>query len=150
MVKIQARTITNALQGLDPAHRSVYEANYGQFAASIDALDRQLKHLFAGKQGMQFMVFHPAWGYFAHAYGLQQLPIEFEGKAPKPAQLREVIEHARAKGIKVIFVQPQFSVKSAKLVAREIGGQVVFADPLAEDWLANMRRIAERFEAALK
>ena len=150
LVKIQARTITNALQGLDPAHRSVYEANYGQFAASIDALDRQLKHLFAGKQGMQFMVFHPAWGYFAHAYGLQQLPIEFEGKAPKPAQLREVIEHARAKGIKVIFVQPQFSVKSAKLVAREIGGQVVFADPLAEDWLANMRRIAERFEAALK
>ena len=150
LVKIQARTITNALQGLDPAHRSVYEANYGQFAASIDALDRQLKHLFAGKQGMQFMVFHPAWGYFAHAYGLQQLPIEFEGKAPKPAQLREVIEHARAKGIKVIFVQPQFSVKRAELVAREIGGQVVFADPLAEDWLANMRRIAERFEAALK
>jgi zinc transport system substrate-binding protein len=70
------------------------------------------------------MVFHPAWGYFAHAYGLKQVPIEIEGKDPKPAQLKELIQHARENDIKVIFVQPQFSTKSAEVVAREIGGQV--------------------------
>ena len=77
------------------------------------------------------MVFHPAWGYFAHAYGLRQVPIELEGKDPKPAELQGLIEHARGSGIRVIFVQPQFSTKSAALVAKAIGGQVVFADPLA-------------------
>ena len=96
------------------------------------------------------MVFHPAWGYFAHAYGLKQVPIEIEGKDPKPAQLKKLIQHARENNIKVVFVQPQFSTKSAKLVAREIGGQVAFADPLAEDWMANLREVADKFQRALK
>jgi zinc transport system substrate-binding protein len=150
LVKIQARTILAALQEADPAHRSVYEANFQEFAARIDQLDADLKKTFTGKTGLQFMVFHPAWGYFAHAYGLKQVPIEIEGKDPKPAQLKELIQHARENGIKVVFVQPQFSTQSAEVVAREIGGQVAFADPLAEDWMTNLRQIADRFEAALK
>jgi zinc transport system substrate-binding protein len=64
--------------------------------------------------------------------------------------LKELIQHARENRIKVIFVQPQFSTQSAKVVAREIGGQVAFADPLAEDWMANLRQIADKFQAALK
>ncbi len=150
LVVIQARTILAALQEADPAHRSVYEANFKAFTAQIDRLDADLKKTFAGKTGLQFMVFHPAWGYFAHAYGLKQVPIEIEGKDPKPAQLKKLIQHARENGIKVVFVQPQFSTKSAKLVAREIGGQVAFADPLAEDWMANLREVADKFQSALK
>lgn len=96
------------------------------------------------------MVFHPAWGYFAHDYGMEQVPIEIEGKDPKPAQLKELIQHAREKGIKVIFVQPQFSTKSAGVVAREIGGQVAYANPLAEDWLENLHQVANKFKEALK
>ncbi len=150
LVKIQARTILAALQEADPVHRGVYEANFKEFTAQIDQLDAELKKTFAGKKSLQFMVFHPAWGYFAHSYGLKQVPIEIEGKDPKPAQLKELIEHARENGIKVVFVQPQFSTKSAELVAREIGGQVAFADPLAEDWMTNLREVAQKFQAALK
>ena len=150
LVKIQARTILAALQEADPVHRSIYEANFKAFAAQIDQLDADLKQIFKGKTGLQFMVFHPSWGYFAHAYGLKQVPIEIEGKDPKPAQLKELIQHARENGIKVVFVQPQFSTKSAELVAREIGGQVAFADPLAEDWMANLREVADKFQAALQ
>ena len=150
LVKVQARSILAALREADPEHRSVYEANFKAFTAQIDQLDAELRKTFAGKTGLQFMVFHPAWGYFAHAYGLEQVPIEIEGKNPKPAQLKELIEHAKEREIKVVFVQPQFSAKSAKLVVREIGGQVVFADPLAEDWMANLREIAVKFQGALR
>ena len=150
LVKIQARSILAALQEIDPAHRSVYEANFKAFVAQIDQLDSDLKRTFAGKKDLQFMVFHPAWGYFAHAYGLKQVPIEIEGKDPKPAQLKELIQHARENEIKVVFVQPQFSTKSAKVVAREIGGQVAFADPLANDWMTNLREVANKFQSALK
>jgi zinc transport system substrate-binding protein len=150
LVKIQARTILAALQEADPVHRSVYEANFKAFTAQIDQLDADLKKTFAGKTGLQFLVFHPSWGYFAHAYGLKQVPIEIEGKDPKPAQLKELIQHARENGIKVVFVQPQFSTQSAEVVAREIGGQVAFADPLAENWMANLRQVADKFQAALK
>jgi zinc transport system substrate-binding protein len=150
LVKIQARNILSALQENDPSHRAVYEINYQQFVSKIDKLDTRLKTIFTGKKGLEFIVFHPAWGYFARTYGLKQVPIEIEGKNPKPAQLKELIEHAREKGIKVIFVQPQFSRKSAELVAKEINGQVAFTDPLAEDWLANLRDVATKFSAALK
>ena len=95
------------------------------------------------------MVFHPSWGYFARDYHLKQVPIEIEGKNPKPAQLQELIEHARENEIRVVFAQPQFSAQSAKLIAREIGGQVAYADPLAEDWMANLREVAEKFKTAL-
>jgi zinc transport system substrate-binding protein len=89
LVKIQARAILVALEKADPKNRSAYEANFREFTARIDQLDMDLKETFAGKTGLQFMVFHPAWGYFGYAYGLKQVPIEIEGKDPKLAQLKE-------------------------------------------------------------
>jgi zinc transport system substrate-binding protein len=150
LVKIQARTIRNTLQEMDPAHRAVYQNNYQQLNAQIDWLDEELRTIFAGKQGLQFMVFHPSWGYFARAYGLKQVAVEIEGKDPKPAQLRALIEYARERDINIIFVQPQFPTKSAQLVAREIDGQVAFADPLSANWLTNLREVANKFKAALR
>ena len=96
------------------------------------------------------MVFHTSWGTFADTYGLHQVPIEIEGKSPKPAQLKQLIEQARASRIKVIFAQPQFSSKSAQQIARAMGGRVAVADPLAEDWATNLRQIAEEFKHAFK
>lgn len=150
LIMTQARTILNALVEIDPDHRAVYEANTKVFVSKLAALDADLKNTFAGKQGFQFMVFHPSWGYFARSYGLQQVPVEIEGKNPKPAQLKALIEHAKKKHINIIFVQPQFSSRSAKLVAKEIGGQVIFADPLAADWSDNLREVAQKFKMALR
>jgi zinc transport system substrate-binding protein len=48
------------------------------------------------------------------------------------------------------FAQPQFSAKSARLIAREIGGQAAIADPLAADWMENLRAVAAQFKAALE
>ena len=146
----QAQTILNALVAFDPASRAVYEANYRAFVSELVALDADLKNIFGGKQGLQFMVLHPAWGYFAQTYGLKQVPVEIEGKDPKPAQLQELIAHAKQTQIKIIFVQPQFSPRNAKLVAKEIGGQVVFVDPLAANWSDNLREVAGKFKSALK
>jgi zinc transport system substrate-binding protein len=148
LVKIQARQIADGLIAVDSTNRSRYEDNMAGFLREIDALGTELKALFAGSPGARFMVFHPSWGYFAQAYGLEQVPIEIEGKDPKPAQLKELIRRAREQGIKVVFVQPQFSSKSAEMVAREIGGQVVAVDPLAANWAENLREVGRRFKAA--
>jgi len=150
LVKMQARHILNALIEVDPEHKSVYMAGYEAFIKKLEAIDAEFKSIFSGKRGTEFMVFHPAWGYFAQAYGLKQIPIEVEGKKPKPVQLQELIEHARERRIKVIFVQPQFSIKNAQTVAKAIDGQVVFADPLALNWEDNLRKLAAKFKTALR
>jgi zinc transport system substrate-binding protein len=150
LVKILARNIRDALQAVDPTHGSVYEANCQMFIAELDKLDAELRGIFRGREGLGFMVYHPSWGYFAHTYQLKQIPVEIEGKAPKPAQLQELITHAKKHDIRVIFEQPQFSARSAELIAREIGGQVAFVDPLALHWAANLREVAQKFKKALQ
>ena len=150
LVKIQAGQIFDALATADPGNKDFYTVNYNAFIKEIDALDQDLTRMLKDNAGMQFMVFHPAWGYFARDYNLKMIPIEIEGKDPKPAKLQELIKHARDEAIKVIFVQPQFSTKSAKLVAKEINGQVIPANPLALDWLDNMKKVAEQFKEVLK
>jgi zinc transport system substrate-binding protein len=150
LVKLQAGRIRDALIQADPQGRPVYEEGHRALLEEIDLLDAELKALFADRRGARFMVLHPSWGYFAQAYGLEQVSVEIEGKDPKPAQLQELIREARAEGIRAVFVQPQFSAKSAELIARAIGARVVTADPLAEDWAANLRDVAARFSEALK
>ena len=149
LVMLQARSILTALQALDPAHRSVYESNYRAFIVELVDLDAQLRSTFDRFKNAPIMVFHPSWGTFAHTYGLRQVPIEIEGKRPKPAQLKELIEHARADGIKVVFVQPQFSTKSAEQISKAIDGRVAVVDPLARDWATNLRKAAEELKHAL-
>ena len=150
LVMSQARLILDAFQKIDPSRAPVYQANFEIFSRSLKDLDAEFAKIFQGKQGMRFMTFHPSWGYFARSYGLTQIPIEMEGKELKPTQLKELIQRAKEIGIKVIFVQPQFSSRSARQIAREMGGRIVFADPLAENWMENMRDVALKFNAALK
>jgi zinc transport system substrate-binding protein len=150
LVKQQAHVITDALVELFPEQASTFRHNRDAFIEQIDTLDRDLRATLAGRQGMQFLVFHPSWGYFAHEYGLQQVAVEVDGKNPKPAQLATLIEHAREHGIRVVFAQPQLSTKGAELIAREIDGEVITIDPLAEDWFSNLREVAKRLKDALQ
>jgi len=91
------------------------------------------------------MVYHPSWGYFARTYGLNQIPIELEGKEPSPKELTQLIKLAKKNSVQAIFIQPQFSQKSARALAQSIGAEVLTANPLAEDWAENLRRTAEAF-----
>jgi zinc transport system substrate-binding protein len=149
-VKIQAAAITTALVEIDPSHAVEYQSGYDRFLRELDDLDAELRQLLKPCRGKGFMVFHPSWGYFAKDFDLKQIPIEVEGKEPKPAQLRQLIEQARRLKIKVIFTQPQFSTKKARVIAEAIGGRLVVADPLAEDWSDGLRRQAQQLNEAMR
>jgi zinc transport system substrate-binding protein len=151
LVMLQARNIFDGLVAVAGSHRASFEANYRKFITEIVELDLKLKEIFdsAGKR-FEFMVFHPSWGYFARTYGLKQVPIELQGKEPKPAELQHLIQYGRERGIRVVFVQPQFSWKAAQTIAQSLGGQVALADPLAADWAENLRQVATKFRADLR
>ncbi len=149
LVTLQARHILTTLQKLDPANYQAYEKNFKGFVIEIVDLDADIRGHLKELAHRRFMVFHPSWRYFADAYDLEQIPVEKEGDSPKPAELIGLIEQARTHQIDTVFVQPQFSDKSARLIAGEIGGDVVTADPLAPDWAENLRHVARELAAAL-
>lgn len=152
LVKIQVAHIRDGLTRIDPANAQKYAANTTAFLAELEQLDQDIRTIVATvpKNQSTFLVFHPSWGYFARAYGLIQMPIEIEGKEPSPKDLGHIIAVGKKTGSKVIFVQPQFSEKSAAVIAKEIGATVVRLDPLAENWIENMRRAAHSFAEALR
>ncbi len=150
LVKIQARHMMEALVAADPAHASEYRDNFNRFAGRIDDLDREIASILAPARGRSFMVFHPSWGYFAREYGLLQIPIELEGKEPTPARLQHLIEKAHHLDIRAIFIQPQFSDKSARMIANSIDARIIIADPLALQWEDNLRRQAMAFRETLR
>ncbi len=147
LVVTQAETIANALTQADPDHASVYSENLAAFKADLRELDEEIARTLRPLRGTQILVFHPAYGYFADRYGLEQVPIEFQGREPSPRRLEEIIAFAREREISAIFVQQQFSTRSAEAIAREIGASVVTLDPLARDWFGSMRQMAERLRA---
>jgi zinc transport system substrate-binding protein len=149
VVKVQTGTICDELCRLDPANEAEYEGNCQLFQEELDRIDAQIAEALAPLKGREFFVFHPAFGYFADAYGLRQVAVQAGGKDPNVRQLGALIERAKRDGVKLIFVQPQFSKGSAEAVARQIGGAVVPMDPLAEEYLENLLDMASKIKRAL-
>lgn len=149
-MRSSAIEIEAVLARLDSKGASEYRRNLDELLSDIDRLDHEIDTLMAGLQGRRFMVFHPAWSHLACEYGLRQMAIEAGGKEPGPAQLVATIEEARGEGIRVIFVQSGFSDRSARVIADELGARVESLDPLARDWLENLRYSAGRIAAALR
>lgn len=144
IVKIMTKNMVKALIRKDPKNKDIYAENLKKFHAEIDLLDSRLRQIFDPlPENTKFMIFHPAFEYFARDYGLKQIAIEYEGKEPKPKMLANIIKEAKKDGIKTIITSPEFSDKSAKTIAKEIGGSVVKLSPLAKNWSENLIRMAE-------
>lgn len=142
LVKTQAGNICAALAEMDPRHAGVYRANLETFEDQLDSLGREIRASLEQSGQNRFLVFHPAWGYFADEFGLEMLVVERGGQEPSPPELAETVALARSHGIRVVFAQPEFSLDAPEAVAREIGGTVVTVSPLTEDWPGAIRTIA--------
>ena len=140
--------VENTYLGLaraDPIHAGEYRSNADAYQKELDALDTEISRDIASRQVHTFMVYHPAWSYFARDYGLVQIPIENEGKDPSPAGIENLILKAKKENITVIFASPESSTKSATVIAEEIGGTLVLVSGLEEDYLGNLRKVAQAF-----
>ncbi|AGB50300.1 ABC-type metal ion transport system, periplasmic component/surface adhesin [Methanomethylovorans hollandica DSM 15978] len=147
--KIIVKNIYDGLVAVDPENEETYKQNYDVYITKLDEADAKLKAALAGKEGSSFIVYHPAWGYLADDYGLHEISIEIEGKEPSAQDMQKLIDTAKEKGIKVIFVQKGFSTSSAQTIAKQIGGEVVEIDPLAKDYIDNLGRVSNAFAKGL-
>ena len=150
LVKIQAKNIYEAMVEIDSQNGDFYKTNYEEFIKELDALDENIKTILKPYKDKAFMVFHPSWGYFSKRYELEQISIELEGKEPKPNELIELISEAKKHDIKIVFVAPQFSQKSAKTISKNINANVVEIDPLSDKWKESMLNTANQIANSYK
>lgn len=145
-VKKISRTIFEVLTNAHPDQKVVFEANLNNFISRIDTLDNAIRTTLNDSLNHSFMVFHPALSYFARDYHLQQYSIEFEGKSPSPAHMKEVVDIARKENLNTIFIQSQFETAKAEAIAKEIGAEIVLVDPLAENWMDEMHSLTTKLK----
>lgn len=142
---LAAEALQNAyfyLIAKDPGQAELYTARFNHIKTELEALDRDLMNVLEFMKGSTFFVYHPAFGYFADRYGLIQKAIETGGKEPTPKQLESIIQEAKDDNVSFLFVQPEFSEKSARVIADAVGCRVLTISALDKDYMVNLRNIA--------
>ncbi len=137
-----AENIYNALMSLNP--NASYTESYERLIAEIAGIDKELQEILKKlPKHQKFVVFHPMLGYFARDYHLEEIAIEVEGKSPKMKEMIEVIETIKREHLKVVFAQPEFSVKSAEFISKESGAKLGYFSPLQTPWGENLLTFAK-------
>jgi len=142
-LRVMAENTLADLKALRPEDAAAFDANFKRLAGEMDAAKKDVERILEPFKGRTFLVFHPAFGYFARENGLRQEYMEVEGKSPSPKGLAGIIESAKKHSIRVVFVQPQFDTKQAEALASAIKGAVEPLDDLGEDAVGNIRKMAE-------
>jgi zinc transport system substrate-binding protein len=140
---VMVSNISSALSQFDSTNADFYRSNAQSYIQRLYQLHRQIKDMLLERKGEAFIVFHPAWAYFAAEYGLTEIPIENDAKEPNARQLLNLIKEAKERGIRTVFVSPQFNKKSAEVIAREIQAEVVILDPLGVPYIENILKAAK-------
>jgi zinc transport system substrate-binding protein len=148
-VMIQVENIYEGLCQIDPKRQQYYSRNKEQYLKELADLDSRINESFYFFQNRSFMVFHPCWGYFARDYNLTMITVEIEGKEPSPSDLERLIRTAKENNITVVLVQPQFSTRSAQVIANEIGGSIIPIDPLEKDYITNLYNVTSTIAQVL-
>lgn len=141
--KVIAWNTLNAFIQLDKENTEFYWKNYNALVAEIEQTEVTIKQLLDPLTARTFIIYHPALTYFAEEFDLIQLCIEMDGKEPSPAQLKQLVETAKANQTKVVFIQQEFDKKNAELIAKETGCRLAVINPLDFHWNKELIRIAK-------
>ena len=140
-MELMARRIFNELQEIFPQHKAQLRRNYSDLMLDIKKSKQFAEEQLEDFKGRSFLIFHPALGYLADEFELNQVSIEFEGKEPSPSYLKELIDQADSLMINTIFVQEEFDMANAEVIAKEIDGRIVQIKPLSEHWSEEYKSI---------
>jgi len=148
-VKLMITLIADELGRLDPDNQATYQQNAEAYIASLDDTDVMIRDLLANDVGSKFIVYHPAFGYFANEYGLEMFSLEEEGKEATPQHLQEMIDLAKSENIKVIFYQSEIDSSQSEAYAEEVNGIATQLEPLSGDYINNLIKMASTISEAL-
>ena len=146
--KILAAHIRDTLCLLDSENAAFYSEQYDILVRDVDEEFDRLRIVLAPLKGRSVFVYHPSFGYFLDEFGIHQDAVETGGKEPGPRELNYLVAKLKEERAAALFVQTQFPVNAARTVAAAAGAEVIELDPLAEDWLENIRRMGQALQKA--
>lgn len=140
-LEVMALNCYNAIANLYPDSLH-YKENYITLQSRLKRLDLDISAQLIASDIKSFVIYHPAYTYFARAYGIEQVAVEEDGKDPSARRLGEIIDLAREQRIHGVLYQTQFPSSEVAVIAQDIGVEAVAVDPLAENIIEHIEEFA--------
>lgn len=143
---IMTEKIRDTLISFDKEHSDIYVENAENYIKRLKDAKSYAEDVLSSLSDREFIVFHPAFGYFADEHNLTMHALEDEGKEASAKELAALIDYARENGIKTIFYQEESGGAQAKTFAKEINGEAVMLSPLSENYIENYCLTADKIK----
>ncbi|MCZ7455310.1 zinc ABC transporter substrate-binding protein ZnuA [Rhizobium rhizogenes] len=131
--KAMAQTIETALIAADAGNAATYQANTKKLIDDLDALDTELAETVKPVKDKPFIVFHDAYQYFEHRYGVKtagSITVSPE-TLPGADRVKQMQEKVRQLGATCVFAEPQFEPKLISVITEGTAAKSATLDPEA-------------------
>ncbi|MFC1684581.1 zinc ABC transporter substrate-binding protein [Pseudomonadota bacterium] len=152
------KAATVVLIKADPERAAQYQENSDRLLFQLQNLDMEMRDSVALAKGKPYLVFHDAYQYFEHRYGLNAagaISISPE-RRPGARRLREIQRTLKEINAHCIFVEPQFPSNFLQAIVEEGEYNTGTLDPLGIDiqpgpdmYFILMRRLSSALVACL-
>lgn len=117
-----------------------YVANYEAIKRKLSVNKARYKEML-GDAPRQFLIYHPSLGYLAKEFDLEQIAFENDGKTPSPAGVIDIVEKAKADGLKYILYQAEYPLDVVKPIAEVLNVKPILINPLSNNIIAELDSI---------
>jgi zinc transport system substrate-binding protein len=131
--KAMAAEIEKQLVQADAEHAATYQKNAAELMGKLDTLDAELKAELSPIKDKPFIVFHDAYQYFEHRYGVKvsgSITVSPE-TMPGAERVKEIHQKVEDLGATCVFAEPQFEPKLVKVVTEGSKAKSGVLDPEA-------------------
>ncbi|AGB71484.1 MULTISPECIES: zinc ABC transporter substrate-binding protein ZnuA [Rhizobium] len=131
--KAMVSEITTSLVAADPVNALTYQANQKALNDKLDALDTEIALTLAPVKDKPFIVFHDAYQYFEHRYGVRvsgSITVSPE-TIPGAQRVAEIHSKVADLGATCVFAEPQFEPKLVNVVLEGTSAKSGTLDPEA-------------------
>ncbi|NTE55743.1 zinc ABC transporter substrate-binding protein [Agrobacterium tumefaciens] len=131
--KAMAQSIETALIAADAGNAATYQANTKKLIDDLDALDTELAETVKPIKDKPFIVFHDAYQYFEHRYGVKtagSITVSPE-TLPGADRVKQMQEKVRQLGATCVFAEPQFEPKLISVITEGTAAKSATLDPEA-------------------
>ncbi len=152
LYEMMAVNVYTALVRIDPGSTSYFTQNFGKFMLNLNLLDGEIRDSLLSVKGKPFVAQHPAWVYFARAYGLgKEYSLESDsGQSIGPQDYRNIINIMRKNDIKSIIGDPVTPSKITNELSSQTGASIVMVNPISVfDYFDLMKSVTNGFLEAL-
>jgi zinc transport system substrate-binding protein len=153
LYEMMAINLYGSLVKVDPKDQTIFSLNLATFMISLNELDEEVRIIMMKIKGKSFVAQHPAWDYFARAYGLGfEYSLENDsGQTIGPKDYKRITEAMKKYGIRSIIGDPVTSSKLANQLSSETGATIIDINPIFTfNYFDLMRSVTNGFLEALK